>query len=177
VSPSSVWSVPVRVDEIPETGRKFDLVANEAIRIALARNAGVDQIPRLAACLEVARHGRDGLHVVGTVSATVVQTCVVTLERMESEVAESIDLTFIPGRASPSDATTERVGVSPEREPPEVLVDGSVDLGAVATEFLLLGIDPYPRRAGAVFAAPPVTDDPAAHPFAALAALKTTKQD
>ena len=33
-----------------------------------------------------------------------------------------------------------------------------VDLGAVATEFLLLGIDPYPRKPGAVFEAPPAGD-------------------
>ena len=49
--------------------------------------------------------------------------------------------------------------------------DGAVDLGAIATEFLLLGIDPYPRKPGAVFEAPPA-GDPASHPFAALAALK-----
>ncbi len=43
-------------------------------------------------------------------------------------------------------------------EPPEPLVDGKIDLGAIATEFLLLGIDPYPRKAGAEFA-PVKTDD------------------
>ena len=56
-------------------------------------------------------------------------------------------------------------------EPPEPLQDGVVDLGAVATEFLLLGIDPYPRKPDAVFDAPPA-GDPADKPFAALAALK-----
>ena len=50
--------------------------------------------------------------------------------------------------------------------------DGAVDLGAIATEFLLLGIDPYPRKPGAVFDAPVAEDDPSSHPFAALAALK-----
>ena len=46
-----------------------------------------------------------------------------------------------------------------------------LDLGAIATEFLILGIDPYPRKAGVEFAPPAVeNDDP--HPFAALAALK-----
>jgi hypothetical protein len=59
-------------------------------------------------------------------------------------------------------------------EPPEPLQDGAIDLGAVATEFLILAVDPYPRRPGAVFDAPPA-GDPAAHPFAALAALKTGK--
>src|SRR5689334_19327727 len=57
------------------------------------------------------------------------------------------------------------------REPPEALQDGVVDLGAVAAEFLLLGIDPYPRKEGAAFDAPPVAD-PSGHPFAALATLK-----
>jgi uncharacterized metal-binding protein YceD (DUF177 family) len=176
MSPSSSWSVPVRVEDIPETGRRFDLEANEATRTALARVAAVNRIPRLEAHFDVVRHGRDGLRVGGTISATVAQTCVVTLEPIESEVAESVDLTFMPGAHSASDGATEQVGVSPAREPPETLVDGTIDLGAIATEFLLLGIDPYPRKAGAVFAAP-LADDPAAHPFAALAALKTGKQD
>jgi hypothetical protein len=46
-----------------------------------------------------------------------------------------------------------------------------VDLGVVVTEFLSLGIDPYPRKADVEFAAPSVEDD-TPHPFAALAALK-----
>ena len=56
-------------------------------------------------------------------------------------------------------------------DPPEVIRNGSVDLAAVATEFLLLGIDPYPRKPGVVFD-PPVREDPSSNPFAALAALK-----
>ena len=177
MNPAGTWSLPVRVEDIPETGRRFDLVANEAIRMALARVAAVNQIPRLEAHFDVARHGREGLRVAGTISATVAQTCVVTLEPIETEVAENVDLTFMPGPDSASHGATEQIAVSPARETPEALVDGAVDLGAIATEFLLLGIDPYPRKAGAVFAAPPVVDDPAAHPFAALAALKTSKQD
>ena len=56
-------------------------------------------------------------------------------------------------------------------DPPEPLTGSSIDLGAIATEFLILGIDPYPRKAGVEFAPPAVeNDDP--HPFAALAALK-----
>ena len=50
-------------------------------------------------------------------------------------------------------------------------VDGTIDLGAIATEFLILGIDPYPRKPGIVFDAPR-TGEASGHPFAALAALK-----
>jgi hypothetical protein len=46
-----------------------------------------------------------------------------------------------------------------------------LDLGALATEFLMLGINPYPRKPGSQFAAP-VVEDAGEHPFAALEALK-----
>jgi hypothetical protein len=164
------WRVPVRVEDVPETGRRYELAADETTRQALARSAGVDRLARLEAVFDVVRHGRDGLHVVGTVSATIGQTCVVTLEPLETELMEGVDLTFLPRRDG------DDVLAADGREPPEALVDGTVDLGAIATEFLLLGVDPYPRKAGAVFDAPP-TDDPAGHPFAALAALKTGRSD
>jgi hypothetical protein len=45
-----------------------------------------------------------------------------------------------------------------------------VDLGALATEFLLLGLDPYPRKPGAVFE-PPRDNRPEPGPFAGLAGL------
>ena len=54
---------------------------------------------------------------------------------------------------------------------PEPLTGGVIDLGVIATEFLILAIDPYPRKPGAVFEAPDAPDD-SDQPFAALAALK-----
>ena len=57
----------------------------------------------------------------------------------------------------------------------EPLVDGLIDLGAIATEFLILGLDPYPRKVGAVFQ-PPQAATPDEGPFAALAALKKAPQ-
>ena len=50
-------------------------------------------------------------------------------------------------------------------------IGGVVDLGALATEFLILGLDPYPRKPGAVFE-PPQDVKPDPGPFAALAGLK-----
>jgi hypothetical protein len=56
-------------------------------------------------------------------------------------------------------------------EAPEPLLGDTVDLGAIATEFLILGIDLYPRKSDAVFQAPPI-EDKTEHPFAALATLR-----
>lgn len=161
------WSVPVRLDDVPDSGLHIDLVPDAAIRPALARAAGVEDVPRVQASFDLSRQGRDGLRVTGSVSATVRQTCVVTLEPVENEVEEAVDLAFVPG-AGDTMAREEEV---PARDLPEPLVNRTVDLGAIATEFLVLGIDPYPRRADAEFTAPD-TGESAEHPFAALAALK-----
>jgi uncharacterized metal-binding protein YceD (DUF177 family) len=164
------WSVPVRLDEVPETGLHMDITADGGVRAAVAAAAGVNEVPQLTAAFDVARHGRDGLRVVGTVSARVRQTCVVTLDPVENEIEEQIDLVFVPASALAAAGSELNLGVEAV-EPPEAMVDGVVDLGAVATEFLMLGIDPYPRKPGVVFE-PPQSADAGSHPFAALAALR-----
>ena len=97
-----------------------------------------------------------------------------TLEPIDNEVAESVDLVFVPQSATigPEQGGTKLAG----EDAPEPLTGSTVDLGIVATEFLLLGIDPYPRKSGAVFTAPAAGDD-SEHPFAALAALKKGRRD
>ena len=165
------WSLPVRLDDIPETGLHVDLEADAGVRAAIAAAAGVNEVPQLFAAFDVTRHGRDGLHVAGTVSARVGQTCVVTLEPVENEIAENVDLVFVP--ASTLGPAANEVSLGTEAaEPPEALIDGVVDLGAIATEFLMLGIDPYPRKPGAVFESPQ-NADAASRPFAALARLRS----
>jgi hypothetical protein len=94
---------------------------------------------------------------------------VVTLDPIENEINEPIDLTFAPATSPVADHGGE-VEV-PLEDAPEPLVGGQVDLGAIATEFLILAVDPYPRKSDAVFQTPTAGDD-SAHPFAALAALK-----
>jgi uncharacterized metal-binding protein YceD (DUF177 family) len=168
------WSVPVSIDEVPETGRHFDLVADESVRAAVAKLAGLRTLPRLTANFDVTRRGRDGLRVVGQVSATVGQICVVTLDPMESELEEPVDLVFTPEADLAHDeraADPKRQVEVTEEDLPEPLINGMVDLGVLATEFLILGIDPYPRKADAVFETPEKGKD-VDHPFAALAALK-----
>jgi uncharacterized metal-binding protein YceD (DUF177 family) len=170
VQPAQPWHVPVRLEDVPETGLHLDVAADERVRADLAALAGVTKMPRLEIAVDIVRHG-NGLRATGRVSATVEQTCVVTLEAMENQVDEPIDVIFAPpcseDLAGPN-ATFEA------EEPPEALSDGTADLGAIATEFLLLGIDPYPRKPGAEFM-PPAEPNNASSPFAALVRLKDAK--
>jgi hypothetical protein len=166
------WSVPVAVEDIPDAGLHIEIEAPAAIRAAVAELAALRELPWLTAVFDLTRQGAV-VHVVGRVSARVGQTCVVTLEPIESTVEEAIDLKFapVPAGATGLEPKGERKRTRHDDEPPEPLVDGTLDLGALATEFLILGIDPYARKAGAQFASPKV-EDAGEHPFAALAALK-----
>jgi uncharacterized metal-binding protein YceD (DUF177 family) len=167
IQPAQPWHVPVRLEDVPETGLHFDLVADEHVRAGLAALAGVPDMRRAEATIDLSRHG-NGLRATGRVTATVGQICVVTLEPIENHVDESIDVIFAPpstGESADQNAAFEA------DEPPEVLSDGMADLGAIAAEFLLLGIDPYPRKPGVKFT-PPAEEGAAATPFAALAKLK-----
>jgi uncharacterized metal-binding protein YceD (DUF177 family) len=162
------WSVPIAVSDVPETGRHLEVLTDAQARAAIARLAGVAAVPRLSATFDVTRHSRSGLHVIGHVSGIVEQTCVITLEPMENAIEEPIDVVFTARPEGSADPAQVEV---PLEDPPEPMVDGTVDLGALATEFFILGIDPYPRKPGAEFRSPADNDD-AGRPFAGLAALK-----
>jgi hypothetical protein len=166
------WSATIRLDEVGETGRHIELEASEPVRVALAKPAGVDAIERLVARFDLTRRGRDGLHVSGEVSGIVRQTCVVTLDPVQNEINEPIAVDFGPTHQNTKEAAEVDIEATSSGEEVEPLVGNAVDLGILATEFFLLGIDPYPRRPGAAFDGPKVASDPASHPFAGLAALQ-----
>jgi uncharacterized metal-binding protein YceD (DUF177 family) len=183
------WHVPVAIEDIADTGQHFDLAADQDVRAAVARVASLRDLPRFAAAFDVTPYGGSGLRVTGRVSATVGQICVVTLEPLANEVEEDVDLLFAPppptvertakerAKETANEAARDReVSTPPERpqrnwDEPEPLVGGVIDLGALAIEFLILGLDPYPRKPGAVFQ-PPQDVKPDPSPFAALAGLK-----
>lgn len=167
------WSVRISLADVPEHGKRFDLVADEATRGEIARVAGLRSLPRLQATFEVAREGSGGLRVDGEVSATVGQDCVVTLEPLDNEVKERVNVAFVPPSAPVTDDDDMDAAAVISADEPEPLIGDTIDLGALATEFLIVGIDPYPRKPGATFEPPAAADD-SVRPFAALAALKKT---
>jgi uncharacterized metal-binding protein YceD (DUF177 family) len=170
------WRVPVIVAQIPDDGLHRAFEANEAARAAMAGMAGLRDITSASASFDLKRQSGGRVHVTGQVRARVGQTCVVTLDPIENEIDESIDLTFAPEEQIPSlSALVEEAAASEEEtpDPPEPIVNGVIDLGRLATDALFLALDPYPRRADAVLELPAETIDPADHPFAALKALQS----
>ena len=175
VSDEISWSVPIVVAQIPDTGLHRDIEANALEREAMAAVAGLREISSVKAALDVTPAVGGRVHVVGRVRARIGQTCVVTLDPIDSDLDEAIDLIFAPPDQIPEmgdlvDEASESDGDIPD--PPEPILGGVIDLGRLATDALFLGIDPYPRKPDAVFERPVTPNDPEDHPFAALKALQ-----
>ena len=174
-NPSNPWSHVVAVAQIPDAGLHQDLTANPTQLIELAALAGVRDVKNAHASLDVMPIAGDRVHVTGRVSAIIGQNCVVTLEPIDNVVDEDIDVTFAPPSQIPvmAKVVTKEEGENVDiPDPPEPIVNGTIDIGQLAAELLFLGIDPYPRAPGAVFESPKEAVDPDEHPFAALKALK-----
>jgi uncharacterized metal-binding protein YceD (DUF177 family) len=172
------WRVPLTVAQIPEIGLSRELVADQRTREAMARIASLREIFSARAIFDVKPERGGKVHVTGKLNARIGQTCVVTLDPIENEIEEVIDLTFAPSdqiveRTDREDQEGEsRIEAEDQLEPIE---NGVIDLGRLATDILYLAIDPYPRKPGAVFEPHIKSDDPEDHPFASLKALKVDK--
>jgi hypothetical protein len=172
------WRSPVTVAQIPETGLHRDIEASGREREAMAEVAGLREILSATASFDLLPKRGGRVHVTGRVHARIGQTCVVTLDPIENDIDEEIDLIFAPPEQVRQLADLIEEAAEAEKdtaeipEPPEPIVNGVVDLGRLATDVLFLAIDPYPRKPGAVFEPRIAATDPEDHPFAALRALK-----
>jgi hypothetical protein len=152
---------PVRVESIPRDGLAQMIEASPAERAAVAKLAGLPAIGRLAAELTLRPTGRGIIHVRGEVHAEVTQICVVSLEPFDATLNEPVDVRFAApmgeaaGRRGPPITAAEAESLTiGDQDAPDPIIDGKIDLGALAVEFMILGLDPYPRKPGARFTAP-----------------------
>lgn len=169
------WSFPVLVSQLPDAGLHQVLETTPAQRGLLAAAAGVNAVLKAEAALDVIAQAGGRVLVTGRVRARVEQNCVVSLDPVENDVDEPVEVTFAPPdqiSAMPKSVQKEQGDDAEIPDPPEPIVNGAIDLGQIAAEFLVLGINPYPRKPGIAFVPPTTPVDPDEHPFAALRALK-----
>lgn len=187
------FSRPFSVDELLRRPDEPVTVEAEPEELkALAAADGLPAIHSLKGEFRVVRQGKE-IWVRGDVRARVTQDCVVTLEPFDTDLVEPVEVRFAfapvaPPEPKPAERMSRRRAaqeserrrpapepVFPSHEddnPPDPIVDGRIDLGALAAEFMALGLDPYPRKPGVEFS--PVQDEgePEESPFAGLARLK-----
>jgi uncharacterized metal-binding protein YceD (DUF177 family) len=169
------WRVFVPVERIPDTGLHREIEADEVTRTAMAEIAGLREIAYVRAAFDLKPRSGGRVHVTGRVQARVGQNCVVTLEPLESDIDEEVDLTFAPVEQIPEiaeDEDDDGDSATDMTDALEPIVNGVIDLGRLASDMLYLAIDPYPRKEGAMFEPQIEAADPADHPFAALKSLQ-----
>jgi uncharacterized metal-binding protein YceD (DUF177 family) len=168
------WRAVVNVAQIPDGGLHREIDADDRARAAMAEAMGLRDIASARAAFDLSHRSGGRVHVAGRVRARVGQTCVVTLEPIENDIDEEVDLIFAPAEEiAPQIDADDDDGQSTIADPPEPIENGMIDLGRLATDVLFLAIDPYPRKQGAMFEPQVAARDPEDHPFAALKALQT----
>jgi len=168
------FSRPVATAKLSATPSTYRIQANEAERAALARRFGLVSLDRLEAEVELRRAGGD-FHLSATLSATLVQSCVVTLEPVPATIEESFTLCYRPGI---DEDEADRLALeNPEDVIIEPLMGEAIDIGEAVAQQLSVAMDPYPRAASVQSAETGTAfgeDEPSTsrNPFGALAALK-----
>lgn len=178
MKPSPVpFSRPLDVRNLPASGLEREIAADEAERAALARELEAPAIASLGGAFRVKPASRGQVVVKGVARARLTRLCVVTLEPFEVAIEEEVDVVFAPDSARPARGHVTTGRVADEQtdlsalstpDPPDPIVDGRIDLGALTAEFVALGLDPYPKKPGAAFSGGDEETD-GDSPFAALA--------
>ncbi|MBY0612638.1 MAG: DUF177 domain-containing protein [Beijerinckiaceae bacterium] len=176
----------VEVHALKPDGLTVVIEADEQERSRIAADIDLPSIERLKADFIVKPLNNAHVMVTGRVQAAVHQVCVVTLEPFAVVVDEPVEIEFaayqdgFPTLAAPArsrrvlEEVMEDEPASHELaevDPPDPIINGRIDLGTLACEFLVLGLDPFPRKPDAVFDfKDPADAEP--NPFAVLASLK-----
>lgn len=153
------WSYVVDAAEIGSAPERLSIEAGPEERAALARRFGVVSLESLAASLVVTRNsGLMAVHVEGRLKATLTQSCVVTSDPVQSTIEADVEGWFAePGQAisfarARQEKLRQRGGeetpLLEEKDDPEPIEDGLIDVGELVAQFLSLAIDPYPHKEG-----------------------------
>lgn len=178
------FSRPFSRQDLLQSDKVLELVATPEECRLLAERLGVAGIARLTARLQISPWRRNGFAVSGEFSASVIQTCVVSLDEFSSEIQQSVSARFTDAGdpvLERTSANQEEVVIDPfDDDEPEILHKGSADLGEFVVECLATELDPHPRKPGSDFQSV-LADVPASlqpdeeekpNPFAMLSQLK-----
>ncbi len=177
IAPKPEFSRIVKLSDIPPKGVEMTIEADENERQRLSQRFGLVGLPHLSAHIRLFPV-KDLFRLEGRVTAVAVQSCVVTLEPVESKIEEDFSRLYGTDQAlSAAMAALEvEIDIDPEAEDlPDPIQDGGIDIGEAAAEELALNLDPFPRKPGASLDGSPFAAKPEERknsPFAGLSKLR-----
>ncbi len=166
----------LRIDEIRD-GASGSIEATEAEMAAIAGLLDLRGLEGLAMTYRLTHAGGGRFRLKGELKAKVTQTCVVSLEPVQSNLDVPVEAEFWPSAmiAAHKEGEEEQ-GRTTLTDWPEPIIDGRIDLGPIIYETLATSLEPYPKQEGVSFEWSQGPQEPsresATSPFAALGALK-----
>jgi len=165
------WRHALAFAELGRGPIDLNLCAAAEARERIAAELGLEAITSLTAELTV-RPWRDGAQISGWVRAQVTRICGVSLDPYDEAISDEVSLRIVPpGSPNATRPAAGELTVDPLAEdPPEEAMGAAVELSDLIVEHLVLALDPFPKKPGAVFESPPASLEDS--PFAVLAKLK-----
>lgn len=154
------WVYLIDQGEIGQNPYHKAIAAGEADLKALAARLGIPGVQSLSAEVVLQRvpGNKAVIHVEGMLKADVTQSCIISHAPVKGHIEEEFEGWY----ADPSSFTSlararhEKAGkaadieipIMDEREDPEPMVNGKIDLGDLVAQYLSLSLNPYPRAHG-----------------------------
>ena len=163
------------IGDIPDNGLQVERAASAEEREAITRSLDLLACSSLTARYTLLPRSAGHFRLTGTLTAQIEQSCVVTLEPLSNEIAESYSVDYWPETEIPEpEGGVVDVHDEPDLEP---IVMGRIKVGRVIFECLAGGIDLFPRKPGVALEsleASPGNEGAGKPegPFAALARMK-----
>ena len=164
----------VRIDALPADGLSQTIEASQDERAALAALNRLPAIASLTASFTVRRSGAAGCGRPARSTPKSLSFASSPSNRLRRRSTNRSTCVLRRRRRSRRGHERRRRGDGRDRRrgSADPIVDGKIDLGALAAEFFALGLDPYPRKPGVAFEPHEDARGGEQSPFAALAQPK-----
>ncbi len=167
------FSYPLTVADMPLNEQHYHMTANEDNLTFLAEVLQIPEVKSLDADFRLKlNHSTNILSITGHIKAEVVQKSVISLETFSTDYDFDFETDY---DVKATLASQKEEGDDWDKDMPEVVIGGKIDLGDIAIEQIALRLDDYPRKEGEEFSFVSEfdeEDDVKNNPFAVLAKLK-----
>lgn len=153
------WSYFFDVDDLDKSKpTEITIEASEEECVDLARRFSIEGMSKATANLTLTSEGGHIIHVTGHFDAVITQECVVTLESFDKEISEPVEGWFADKETMVSFAAAKKerdvarsqaeVEMLDEKDDPEPIIEGCIDLGELVAQHMSLAIPLYPHKDG-----------------------------
>lgn len=179
MSSTEQFHITLKASELDRDEKQFSLSASEADCIAIAERLGLVSLAALTGDLKVRmKDHNEGVLVCGSVSATLVQRCIVSLADVPEKVEVDFELLLVDAETA-NRMDEDEVYLDDAAPEYDALEGDEIDLAEIVVQTLSINMDPYPRASDAAVtvASNPnvsVNEGPLEkpNPFSALSKLK-----